>query len=103
MGDPAGWYSQSDGRKRFWDGQQWTTPGVTTARRPEFRARIANRYPLAGLIVAASLVGITGFAVSRGAVATQPGAWPVTATPDLVAAPNPVTTKSGSPPLTATP
>jgi len=21
---PAGWYPQSDGRQRYWDGQQWT-------------------------------------------------------------------------------
>jgi hypothetical protein len=59
MSSPAGWYPQTDGRQRYWDGELWTehfapgVPSVTTGSRTIFcgncgsKAAESNRFCVA--------------------------------------------------------
>lgn len=54
---PAGWYPDTQGRMRWWDGATWTEHFAPVA--PVVGARPSN-----GTAIASMVLGITGFALS---------------------------------------
>lgn len=60
---PAGWHPQPDGRRRYWDGQQWTehfAPGTTQAAAPVHPAPQAARswYAKKRVLIPAGIVAL---------------------------------------------
>ena len=73
MSTPAGWYPQSDGRQRYWDGAQWTehfAPGTAEASAPVSAAPKAKGpwYSKKAVLIPAGIVAllIVGGALSGG-------------------------------------
>ncbi|KRF29497.1 DUF2510 domain-containing protein [Phycicoccus sp. Soil802] len=110
MSTPAGWYPQSDGQQRYWDGQQWTehfAPGTvavpTDSATPQLASQSSTkpfykkkRFVIPGAVIALTLVA--------GALAPDDATTPVSAstTPGAPSsssksAPSPSTSTSADP------
>ena len=70
MSDPAGWYSQTDGQQRYWDGQEWTAnwdprvaPVATQADIPVHPWFKKQRFVLAGVALAFLVIVILDVAL----------------------------------------
>ena len=68
---PAGWYSQVDGRQRYWDGRQWTenyTPAPVTATSAEGVGKPSVRRKMSSRVLVSIFAGVTGVSLITGAL-----------------------------------
>ena len=68
---PAGWYSQVDGRQRYWDGQQWTenyTPAPVTTTSAEGDGKPSVQRKRSSRVLIWILAGVTGISFITGAL-----------------------------------
>jgi hypothetical protein len=101
MSTPAGWYPQSDGRQRYWDGAQWTehfAPGTAEAAAPAAAAPKAKRawYAKKRVLIPAGIVAlaIVGSALGGGG----DDAVPVSADSQATSSSSPAATTSAATP-----
>ena len=68
---PAGWYSQADGRQRYWDGQQWTdnyTPAAVTTTSAKGDGKPSLQRKRSSRVLIWILAGVTGISFITGAL-----------------------------------
>lgn len=85
MSTPAGWYPQSDGQQRYWDGQQWTehfAPGAPAEPADAVTAQLTSQsstrpwFKKKRFIIPAAVVAL---AIVAGALSPQDPKTPVSA------------------------
>ena len=109
MSAPAGWFPQSDGQQRFWDGELWTehvAPGVAPVTTPTAAAVRKGVSRVAWVAVLALLMGASGLVVMAAGGAISPTVVTTDATgtvSDVRAAPSPAEPTSADAAQTPTP